>query len=200
MTTIEQVIDSIRSGQMVIVTDATDRENEGDLIMAAERVSPEKINFMSREGRGLICLAITPERAGALDLPPMVSDNTSLHHTNFTVSIDSRDGITTGIGAAERAKTIVDVLKDDAQPEDFCRPGHVFPIIAHPGGILARPGHTEAAVTLAQLAGLKPAGVICEILDAAGNSCRGDDLTRFAKRHDLLVISIAELIEYLKTK
>ncbi len=194
---IQQAIVDIAAGKMVIVTDAPERENEGDLVMAAELVTPQAINFMSREGRGLICLPITSERAESLSLSPMVKDNTSLHHTNFSVSIDARHGITTGIGAAERAKTILDILHAKTRPEDLCRPGHVFPIIADPGGVLVRPGHTEAAVDLARLAGLTPAGVVCEILDEEGNSCRGQKLVDFAEKHKLTMISIEELQEYL---
>ncbi|RKY03848.1 bifunctional 3,4-dihydroxy-2-butanone-4-phosphate synthase/GTP cyclohydrolase II [Candidatus Poribacteria bacterium] len=200
--TIEEAIEAIRNGEMIIVVDDEDRENEGDLVMAAEKVTPEKVNFMAKYGRGLICLAATRERLEQLKIPPMVpeNENTSAFGTAFTVSIDARDGITTGISAYDRALTIKKFTDPNAKPEDFVRPGHVFPIQAREGGVLRRAGHTEAAVDLAKLAGLFPAGVICEIMKDDGTMARLPDLMEFARKHGLKIITIADLIEYRRRR
>jgi 3,4-dihydroxy 2-butanone 4-phosphate synthase/GTP cyclohydrolase II len=191
-------IEEIRSGRMVILVDDEDRENEGDLCMAAERVTPEAINFMAKHGRGLICLSLTEERARALDLPMMVPEaaNRTPFGTAFTVSIEARTGVTTGISAADRARTVNVVMDPKAGPDDLVRPGHVFPLIAKPGGVLRRTGQTEGAVDLARLAGLQPAGVICEIMNDDGTMARMPDLDRFAREHQLVVVTIADLISY----
>ena len=196
LATIEEAIDEIRRGRMVILTDDKDRENEGDLCMAAEKVTPEAVNFMATYGRGLICLTLTEERVRHLGLAMMVSDNTSPFGTAFTVSIDSARGITTGISAADRAKTILDSIADDAKPQDLATPGHIFPLRARNGGVLVRAGQTEGSVDLARLAGLKPAGVICEIMKDDGTMARQPDLMRFAKKHKLKVVTNADLIQY----
>ena len=195
---VERALDAIRAGRMVILVDDEDRENEGDLCMAAEAVSPEAINFMAKYGRGLICLALTPERAGELDLPMMVPDqhNTTPFGTAFTVSIEARNGVTTGISAADRAHTIQVALDPHAGPDDLTRPGHVFPLVAKEGGVLRRTGQTEGAVDLARLAGLQPAGVICEIMNDDGTMARVPELEGFAREHDLFILSIADLIKY----
>ncbi|MCE3242894.1 MAG: bifunctional 3,4-dihydroxy-2-butanone-4-phosphate synthase/GTP cyclohydrolase [Deltaproteobacteria bacterium] len=176
LATIEEAIDDIRRGKMVILMDDKDRENEGDLCMAAEKVTPQAINFMATHGRGLICLTLTEERVRLLNLSMMVSENTSPFGTAFTVSIDSVLGITTGISAADRAKTILDAIEDDAKPQDLVTPGHIFPLRARNGGVLVRAGQTEGSVDLARLAGLKPAGVICEIMKDDGTMARQPDL------------------------
>ena len=182
---------------MVVVVDDEDRENEGDLTMAAEMVTPEAINFMAVHARGLICLAMTGERLDELELPPMVQQNTALHETAFTVSIDARTrGVTTGISAQDRAQTILAAVDAGSCPDDFARPGHVFPLRARPGGVLERRGQTEAAVDLARLAGLSPAGVICEIINDDGTMARVPDLAGFCRRHDLLMICVAQLVQY----
>jgi 3,4-dihydroxy 2-butanone 4-phosphate synthase/GTP cyclohydrolase II len=181
---------------MVILMDDKDRENEGDLCMAAETVTPEAINFMATYGRGLICLPLTEDRVRHLGLAMMVSDNTSPFGTAFTVSIDSAKGITTGISAADRAKTILDAIADDAKPQDLATPGHIFPLRARNGGVLVRAGQTEGSVDLARLAGLKPAGVICEIMKDDGTMARQPDLMRFAKKHKLKVVTNADLIQH----
>ena len=196
LATIEEAIDEIRRGRMVILTDDKDRENEGDLCMAAEKVTPEAVNFMATHGRGLICLTLTEERVRHLGLAMMVSDNTSPFGTAFTVSIDSAQGITTGISAADRAKTILDSIADDAKPQDLATPGHIFPLRARNGGVLVRAGQTEGSVDLARLAGLKPAGVICEIMKDDGTMARQPDLMRFAKKHKLKVVTNADLIQH----
>jgi 3,4-dihydroxy 2-butanone 4-phosphate synthase / GTP cyclohydrolase II len=196
LATIEAAIDDIRRGRMVILMDDKDRENEGDLCMAAEKVTPEAINFMATHGRGLICLPLTEERVRHLGIAMMVSDNTSPFGTAFTVSVDSATGITTGISAADRAKTILDAIVDDAKPQDLVTPGHIFPLRARNGGVLVRAGQTEGSVDLARLAGLKPAGVICEIMKDDGTMARQPDLMRFAKKHKLKVVTIADLIQY----
>jgi 3,4-dihydroxy 2-butanone 4-phosphate synthase/GTP cyclohydrolase II len=193
---IPEVLEALKAGRMVIVADDEDRENEGDLIIAAEHATPEAINFMATHGRGLICLAVTPERAQQLHLDPMVQTNTDPHATAFTVSIDAVSGATTGISAADRAHTVQVAIAPDARPEQLRRPGHIFPLIAKPGGVLSRAGHTEAAVDLTRLAGLEPAGVICEILNADGTMARLPNLTEFAREHDLLVTTVAKLIAY----
>ncbi len=196
IATIEEGIEEIKKGKMVILVDDEDRENEGDLTIAAEKVTPEAINFMAKYGRGLICLAITEEKAQQLDLKPMVSENTARFQTNFTVSIDAKDGISTGISAWDRAWTIKLATRDDAKPEDFVRPGHVFPLIARKGGVLVRAGQTEGSVDLARLAGLKPMAVICEIMNDDGTMARLPHLIEFAKKHGLKIITIADLIQY----
>ena len=193
---IEEALKDIREGKMVILVDDEDRENEGDLCMAAECVTPEAINFMAKYGRGLICLTLTEERADSLGLEPMVRDNTSLYRTAFTVSIDAREDVTTGISAHDRAITILKAVRDDARPSDFVRPGHIFPLRAQNGGVLVRAGQTEGSVDLARLAGLKPAGVICEIMNEDGTMARMPDLELFAKEHGLRIVTIADIIEY----
>jgi 3,4-dihydroxy-2-butanone 4-phosphate synthase/GTP cyclohydrolase II len=194
---IETALRELNAGRMVVVIDDEDRENEGDLTMAAELVTPEHINFMATHGRGLICLAMTGERLDELDLPPMVADNTSPHGTAFTVSIDLiGHGVTTGISAHDRARTIQAAVDASSSPDDFARPGHVFPLRACPGGVLERRGQTEAAVDLAGLAGFYPAGVICEIANDDGTMARVPDLIRFCKTHDLLMITVADLARY----
>jgi 3,4-dihydroxy 2-butanone 4-phosphate synthase/GTP cyclohydrolase II len=196
LATIEEAIAEIRRGRMVILMDDKDRENEGDLCMAAEKVTSNAINFMATYGRGLICLPLTEERVRHLGLTMMVSDNTSPFGTAFTVSVDSASGITTGISAADRAKTILDAIADDAKPQDLVIPGHIFPLRARNGGVLVRAGQTEGSVDLARLAGLKPAGVICEIMKDDGTMARQPDLMRFAKRHKLKVVTTADLIQH----
>ena len=193
---IEAALKEIKAGRMIILVDDEDRENEGDLVMAAEKVTPDAINFMAKYGRGLICLALSEERADFLNLPPMVSDNTSQFETAFTVSIEARRGVTTGISAADRAHTIKTAIDDHSGAHDLVRPGHVFPLRARRGGVLVRTGQTEGSVDLARLAGLKPAGVICEIMNDDGTMSRLPELKKFAAEHDLLIISIADIIEY----
>jgi 3,4-dihydroxy 2-butanone 4-phosphate synthase / GTP cyclohydrolase II len=193
---IEEAIGDIRAGKLVVLVDDEDRENEGDLTLAAEFVTPEAINFMARHGRGLICLSITEEKAQALRLPPMVHDNSSAFGTAFTVSIEARRGVSTGISAHDRATTIRTAVAENAKPEDLVRPGHVFPIIARKGGVLVRSGQTEGSVDLARLAGCVPAGVICEIMNEDGTMARMADLERFSAEHNLRIVSIKDLIEY----
>ena len=196
--TIEEAIKDIQDGKMVIVVDDPDRENEGDLVAAAEKITPEIINFMAKEGRGLICLSLLPERLKELDIPLMTTHNTDPKGTAFCVSIDAHPkyGTTTGISAFDRALTIKLAVSPDAQPSDFVRPGHVFPLMAKKGGVLERTGHTEASVDLARLAGLYPAGVICEIMKDDGTMARLPDLIEFAKKHNLKIITIADLVQY----
>ncbi len=193
---IEEAIEQFRQGRMVIIVDDEDRENEGDLAIAAEMVTPVAINFMARFGRGLICLAMTEERCRQLELPLMVEDNTSPFGTAFTISIEARGKITTGISAADRAATIQTAIDPATRPEDLLRPGHVFPLRARRGGVLKRAGQTEASVDLAALAGLEPAGVICEIMNDDGTMARVPDLTKFAREHGLLMVTVADLIGY----
>ncbi len=193
---IEEVIDDIRAGKMVILVDDEDRENEGDLCMAAQLVTPEAINFMAKYGRGLICLTLTPEQIDRLQLPMMVEKNRSPFETAFTVSIEARTGVTTGISAADRARTIQVAVQPDVQPDDIVSPGHVFPLRARPGGVLVRAGQTEGSVDLARLAGLRPAGVICEIMNEDGTMARMPDLEKFAARHGLKIATIADLVAY----
>jgi len=193
---VEEVLEEIKAGRMIILVDDKDRENEGDLCMAAEKVTPEAINFMAKYGRGLICLALTEEQVDKLQLPMMVNENTSPHGTAFTVSIDARRGVTTGISAADRATTILTAIADDAKPEDLVRPGHIFPLRARRGGVLVRAGHTEGSVDLARLAGLRPAAVICEIMNDDGTMARMPELEVFAKRHGLKIATIADIINY----
>ena len=195
---IEDVLEDLRRGRMVILVDDDSRENEGDLAMAAEKVTPEAINFMAQHGRGLICLALNEEKADRLGLPPMVreTDNTSSYGTAFTVSVDAAHGISTGISAHDRAKTILTAAAPEARPEDLVRPGHVFPLRARHGGVLMRAGHTEGIVDLARMAGLQPAGVICEILNEDGTMSRLPQLLKFKEKHDLKLTSIAAIIGY----
>jgi len=193
---IEEVLEDMRQGKMVILVDDEDRENEGDLTIAAEKITPEAINFMARFGRGLICLALHPEIVETLKLPLMVYDNRSRFNTAFTVSIEARCGVTTGISAADRAQTILTAVRDDARPEDLVQPGHVFPLRARRGGVLFRTGQTEGSVDLARLAGLKPAAVICEIMKDDGTMARLPDLEEFAREHDMKIASVADIIEY----
>src|SRR6266508_4581622 len=193
---IEDAIDAIGAGRMVIVVDDADRENEGDLTIAAQKVTPEAINFMARFGRGLICLAMTPERLDELDIPLMVRNNTSLFETAFCTPIDAVGRTTTGISAFDRAATVLAAIDPAAKPSDFARPGHVHPLRARPGGVLVRTGQTEAAVDLSRIAGLYPAGVICEIMNEDGTMARVPELRKFAKRHGLLMITVADLIQY----
>lgn len=192
---VEDAIEDIKNGKIVVVIDDEDRENEGDLLMAAEMVTPEAINFMAKYGRGLICMPIIEERLQELNIHPMVLQNTDSHETAFTVSIDAKE-TTTGISAFERATTIKKVLDANSKPEDFNRPGHIFPLEAKKGGVLKRTGHTEAAVDLAKLAGLYPAGVICEIMNEDGTMARTPQLMEFCKEHNLKIITIADLISY----
>ncbi|UCE23982.1 MAG: bifunctional 3,4-dihydroxy-2-butanone-4-phosphate synthase/GTP cyclohydrolase II [Candidatus Zixiibacteriota bacterium] len=194
--TIPEAIEDIRVGRYVIVVDDEDRENEGDLIMAAEKVTPEAINFFATHGRGLICVLLTAERIEQLKLHPMVDNNTAKLGTRFTVSVDAVNGTTTGISAYDRAVTIQTIVDDNSKPEDLARPGHIFPIQALEGGVLSRAGHTEASTDLARLAGLKPIGVLCEIMDDDGTMKRVPKLMEFAKKYDLKIITIRDLIEY----
>jgi 3,4-dihydroxy 2-butanone 4-phosphate synthase/GTP cyclohydrolase II len=194
--TTEEIIADIRAGRMVILVDDEDRENEGDLIMAAEKVRPEDVNFMARYGRGLICLTLTQSRCRQLRLPLMVAQRDDLHQTAFTVSIEAAQGVTTGISAFDRAHTIRTAVQPDARPEDLVQPGHIFPLMAQDGGVLVRAGHTEAGCDLARLAGLRPAAVICEILKDNGEMARLPDLEEFAAQHGLKIGTIADLIHY----
>jgi len=193
---IEDAIRNIRDGKMVILVDDEDRENEGDLCMAAEKVTPQSINFMTKYGRGLICLAMTADKCDSLDLPPMVDNNQSPFGTGFTVSIEARCGVSTGISAHDRATTILTAVADDCNPRDLVRPGHIFPLRARGGGVIVRAGQTEGSVDLARLAGLTPAGVICEILDEDGTMARMPDLEKFAVEHDMKIATIADLVAY----
>ncbi|MBN2468322.1 MAG: bifunctional 3,4-dihydroxy-2-butanone-4-phosphate synthase/GTP cyclohydrolase II [Deltaproteobacteria bacterium] len=194
--TVEEALEDIRNGKMVILCDDEDRENEGDLTMAAEKVTPEAINFMAKYGRGLICLALCDEKIKQLDLPFMVDDNTSPFTTAFTISIDACRGVTTGISAYDRAATILEAAADDARAEDFTRPGHVFPLRAREGGVLTRTGQTEGSVDLARLADLKPAAVICEIMNDDGTMARMPDLEKFAVEHGLKITTVESIINY----
>ena len=193
---VERAIGAIRTGKMVILVDDEDRENEGDLVMGAELITPEAINFMAIHGRGLICLALSAERCDQLDLPMMVTDNRSGFGTAFTVSIEAAGGVTTGISAADRAHTVRVAVAPDARPTDVVRPGHIFPLRARRGGVLVRTGQTEGSVDLARLAGLEPAGVICEIMNDDGTMARMPDLEKVAARHDIQIVQIADLIRY----
>ncbi len=194
--TIDEAIEELQKGRMIILVDDEDRENEGDLCMAAEKVTPEAINFMAKYGRGLICLSLTPERVEELKLPMMTDENSSPYGTAFTISIEAKRGVTTGISAHDRAKTILTAIDPKTRPEDLARPGHVFPLRARPGGVLQRVGHTEGSVDLARLAGLYPAGVICEIMNDDGTMARVPELMEFAKRHNLKIVTIKDLIKY----
>src|SRR5256712_3993295 len=190
------IVSAIRAGEIVILVDDEERENEGDLVFAAEFVTPEKINFLAKHGRGLICMPVTEAHAQRLGLRPMVEQNRSRHGTNFTTSIEAAEGISTGISAQDRALTIKVAAAPDAKPEDIVQPGHVFPLIAQPGGVLMRAGHTEACCDLARLAGLSPSAVLCEIMNDDGTMARLPDLVEFARRHGLRLGSIADLIQY----
>jgi 3,4-dihydroxy 2-butanone 4-phosphate synthase/GTP cyclohydrolase II len=198
VSSIPELIEEIRQGRMIVVVDDPHRENEGDLIMAAECCEAHHINFMTRYGRGLVCLPLARARCEQLNLPLMVNDNQSLYHTNFTVSIEASHGVTTGISCKERAHTIRTAVAPTAKAEDLVRPGHIFPIMAHDKGVLGRPGHTEASCDLAELAGFSRAGVLIEILNEDGEMARGLELVEFAKQHNLKIGTIADLIEYIK--
>ena len=194
--TIDEAIEDIAKGKMVILVDDEDRENEGDLCMAAEKVTPEAINFMAKYGRGVICLSLTPERTEELRLPMMTDDNTSSFGTAFTVSIEAKKGVTTGISAADRATTILTAINPATKAEDIARPGHIFPLRAKPGGVLQRAGQTEGSVDLARLAGLKQSGVICEIMSDDGTMARVPELLEFARSHHMKIVTIKDLIQY----
>ena len=194
--TVEETLQAVRAGKLIIIVDDEDRENEGDLMVAAEKATPDVINFMSKEGRGLICLPLTRKRLEELQLPLMVQDNTARFQTAFTVSIDAKDGVTTGISAHDRARTVLAAVDPKTKPSDLARPGHIFPLQAKEGGVLARAGQTEAAVDLAGLAGLTPAGVICEIMNEDGTMARLPELERISAEHGLPILSIADLINY----
>jgi 3,4-dihydroxy 2-butanone 4-phosphate synthase / GTP cyclohydrolase II len=195
-TTIEDAIEEFKQGRMVIIVDDEDRENEGDLTMPAQFITPDAVNFMAKYGRGLICLTLTEARADKLGLNPMTQDNRSRFTTAFTVSVEAREGVTTGISAADRARTIQVAIDPRAKPEDLVQPGHIFPLRAKPGGVLERTGQTEASVDLARLAGLNPAGVICEIMNEDGTMARVPDLIEYARLHHLKIITVANLIKY----
>src|SRR6476620_10574331 len=196
LASIPEALEDFRAGKMLVVVDDEDRENEGDLSVAAEKITPEIINFMATHGRGLICLALSPERCDQLQIPLMSPNNTSLFSTAFCEAIDAAEGVTTGISAADRALTIQVAMREDARPSDLARPGHVFPLRAREGGVLVRAGQTEAAVDLARLAGLRPGGVICEIMNADGTMARVPQLADFCREHRLKMISVADLIRY----
>ena len=200
LATIEEAADEIRLGRMIIIVDDEDRENEGDLVCAAELVSPEMINFMAVHGRGLICLPLTEERCDELQLTPQAHNNTSKLGTAFTISIEAREGVTTGISAADRATTILTAVHPDTRPTDLARPGHIFPLRAKRGGVLVRPGQTEASIDICRIAGLTPAAVICEIMNDDGTMARLPELEVFAERHGLKIISVADLVRYRMQK
>jgi len=193
---IPQVLEELRQGRIIVLVDAEDRENEGDLFCAAEKVTPEVINFMAKYGRGLICLPLTAEKCDSLGLYPQTIENRARFETAFTVSIDAAEGVSTGISAADRARTVQTAIADGAKAGDLVRPGHIFPLRAREGGVLVRAGQTEGAVDLARLAGLKPAGVICEVMNEDGSMARVPDLLKFCEKHNLKIVSIAKLIEY----
>jgi 3,4-dihydroxy 2-butanone 4-phosphate synthase len=194
---VERALAQIRAGGGVIVVDDEDRENEGDIIFAAEAISPRQMNLLIRACSGIVCLVLTDERAQALDLPPMVAKNTARYGTGFTVSIEAKEGVTTGVSAADRVTTIRTAIADNCRPSDLARPGHVFPLRAHPGGVLARRGHTEATVELMRLAGRKPAGVLCEVMNEDGTMARLPELLDFAQRHAMPVVTIEDLVGFL---
>jgi 3,4-dihydroxy 2-butanone 4-phosphate synthase/GTP cyclohydrolase II len=196
LATIEEAARDIQSGKMIIIVDDEDRENEGDLVCAAEKITPEIVNFMITHARGLICLPLTEERCDELNLPPQTAENTSSMGTAFTISIEAREGVTTGISAADRAKTILTAVDPNSKPSDLARPGHIFPLRAKKGGVLARVGQTEASVDIARIAGCQPAGAICEIMNDDGTMARMPELERFAAKHDLKIISVADLVRY----
>ena len=194
--TIDEAVKDFKEGKMLIVIDDADRENEGDLIIAAEKITPQDVNFITKYARGMLCVSITPERAMELDLELMVENNTALHETPFAITIDYKHGTTTGISAHDRAQTIRAVVDSKVKPSDFARPGHIFPLIAKKGGVLKRTGHTEAVIDLAKIAGMYPAGALCEIMDEDGSMARTPKLIEFAVKHGLKIITIADLIEY----
>lgn len=196
LNSLEELVEDIRQGKMVILMDDEDRENEGDLLMAATMVRPEDINFMATHGRGLICLTLSEDRCKQLNLPLMVDANQASHGTNFTMSIEAAEGVTTGISAADRARTVQAAVASNARPKDIVQPGHIFPLQAEPGGVLSRAGHTEAGCDLARIAGFEPAAVIVEIMNDDGTMARREDLEAFAKKHDLKIGTIADLIHY----
>src|SRR5579863_4717495 len=196
LNTIDEILEDLRLGKMAVIMDDEDRENEGDLIMAADCVTPQDVNFMARYGRGLICLTLTRERCRQLRLPLMVSETDRDRRTNFTISIEAAQGVTTGISAYDRAHTVRTAVQPDARPEDLRQPGHIFPIMAQPGGVLTRAGHTEAGCDLARLAGFEPAAVIVEIMNDDGSMARRPELAEFARRHKLKIGTIADLIRY----
>jgi 3,4-dihydroxy 2-butanone 4-phosphate synthase / GTP cyclohydrolase II len=196
LSPISDIVADLKAGRMVVLVDEEDRENEGDLVLAADFVTPEAINFMARHARGLVCLTLTEERCRQLNLPPMVSTNRSVHGTNFTMSIEAAEGVSTGISAADRARTVEAAIAPDAKPADIVQPGHIFPVMAQRGGVLARAGHTEAGCDLAALAGCSPAAVICEIMKDDGTMARLPDLIAFAQAHGLKIGAIADLIHY----
>jgi len=200
LNTIDELIEDMRQGKMIVLMDDEDRENEGDLIMIAELVRPEDINFMVTHARGLVCLPMSREMCERLDLPLMVSDNKSQYSTNFTVSIEAAQGVTTGISAQDRALTILTAVKADAKPSDIAQPGHIFPLMAQPGGVMSRAGHTEAACDLSRLAGFSQAGVLIEIMNEDGSMARRPDLEKFAKQHNLKIGTISDLIHYRAVK
>ncbi len=197
---VEKAIAALREGQGIIVVDDEDRENEGDLIYAAETVTVEQMALLIREGTGIVCLSLPEERLRALDLPQMVSENTAFMSTAFTVSIDAHDNITTGVSAADRVETIRTAIDPASQPDDLARPGHVFPLQAHPGGVKARRGHTEASIEFVTMAGLKPAAVICELMNPDGTMMRLPELMLFARDHGLPLVSIEDLVDYLSER
>ena len=196
ISSIEEIIEDARNGRMFILVDHEDRENEGDLVIPAQMATPDAVNFMAKEGRGLICLSLTGERCDALNLPLMASHNSSRHETNFTVSIEAREGVSTGISAADRARTVSVAIDGNSTSADIATPGHVFPLRAREGGVLVRAGHTEAAVDISRLAGMNPSGVICEIMNEDGSMARLPDLVSFAQRHGLKIGTISDLIAY----
>ncbi|MGB8479625.1 MAG: 3,4-dihydroxy-2-butanone-4-phosphate synthase [Acidobacteriaceae bacterium] len=191
-----RALDDIRLGRPIILVDDFDRENEADMIVAAETISVPTMALLIREGSGIVCLCLTDEALTRLNLPQMVSNNESCFQTSFTVTIDAREGVTTGVSAQDRVTTIRTAVETDAQPRDLVRPGHVFPLRATPGGVLARQGHTEGSVDLARMAGMKPASVLCEITNPDGTMAKGDDVDQFARRHGFVMLSIAELVDY----
>ncbi len=200
-TPIPEILEEIKAGKIIILVDDEDRENEGDLFIAAEKVTPEAINFMAKHGRGLICLSLTEEKARSLNLPLMVSDNTSPFQTAFTISIEAKEGVTTGISAHDRATTVLTAVADDATSDDLVRPGHIFPLIARKGGVLVRTGQTEGSVDLSRLSGLKPSGVICEVMKDDGTMARMPDLEEFAEEHGIKIATVKDIIEYrMKTE
>lgn len=199
-SSVDSALQDIKEGRLIIVVDDEERENEGDLIIASDKITPESINFMAKEARGLICIALLPDRLKQLKLPLMMLDNTALHNTAFTISVDAAFGVTTGISSYDRAFTIELMLNEKTKPEDLARPGHIFPIQAKEGGVLVRAGHTEAATDLARLAGLFPSGVMCEIMNEDGTMARVPDLLKFSKKHNLKIITIKDLIQYRISK
>jgi 3,4-dihydroxy 2-butanone 4-phosphate synthase/GTP cyclohydrolase II len=195
-SSVKQAVKAVKAGKLIIIVDDEDRENEGDLMVAAEKVTPEKINFMAKHGRGLICMPLTKERLKELEIPPMVMDNTARFGTAFTISIDAKADVTTGISAHDRAKTVQTAIDPSTRPSDLARPGHIFPLKAKDGGVLERSGQTEAAIDIARLAGLYPAGVICEIMNEDGTMARIPQLEKFSRAHDIPILTIADLIKY----